>query len=47
MNKLITLGRITRWFILLQEFDITIIDKPGKDNLVVDFLSRLNADNEG
>lgn len=26
---------------MLQEFDITILDKPGKDNVVVDFLSRL------
>ena len=25
----------------LQEFNITIIDKTGRDNLVVDFLSRL------
>ena len=27
--------------LMLQEFDITILDKPGKDNVVVDFLSRL------
>lgn len=26
---------------LLQEFDITIVDKPGKDNVVADFLSRI------
>ena len=25
----------------MQEFDITIIDKPGKHNVVEDFLSRL------
>ena len=43
MNKPITLGRITRWLLLLQEFDITIVDKPGKDNVVADFLSRLNT----
>jgi hypothetical protein len=41
MNKPITNGRVTRWFLLLQEFDITILDKPGKDNVVVDFLSRI------
>jgi len=29
-NKPITNGRITRWLILLQEFDITIKDRPGK-----------------
>ena len=39
MNKPITNGRVTRWIMLLQEFNITVIDRPGKDNLVVDFLS--------
>lgn len=38
MNKPITHGRVTRWLLLLQEFDITIINKPGKENVVVDFL---------
>jgi hypothetical protein len=28
---------------LLQEFDITILDKPGKDNAMVDFLYRITA----
>ena len=41
MNKPVTLGRIIRWILLLQEFDITIVDKPGKDNVVADFLSRI------
>jgi hypothetical protein len=41
MNKPITNARVTRWLLLLQEFNITIIDRPGKDNLVFDFLSRL------
>jgi hypothetical protein len=45
MNKPITNGRVTRWLLLLQEFDITILDKPGRENVVVDFLSRIN--NEG
>eukprot|EP00253_Pinus_taeda_P003814 PITA_03814 len=40
-NKPITNGRITRWLILLQEFDITIKDRPGKENHVADFLSRM------
>lgn len=40
-NKPITNGRITRWLILLQEFDITINDRPGKENPVADFLSRM------
>jgi hypothetical protein len=46
INNPITNGRITRWLLLLQEFDITIIDKPGKDNVVVDFLSRLINEEE-
>jgi hypothetical protein len=41
MNKPITNDRVTRWLLLLQEFNITIIDRPGRDNLVVDFLSSL------
>jgi hypothetical protein len=41
MNKDVTNARVTRWLLLLQEFNITIIDRPGRDNLVVDFLSRL------
>jgi len=30
--------------LLLQEFDISIVDKLGKDNVVVDFLSRIEHD---
>jgi hypothetical protein len=30
MNKPITNARVTRWLLLLQEFDITIVDRPGK-----------------
>jgi len=44
MNKPITNGRISHWLLLLQEFDITIVDNPGKDNVVADFLSRLTID---
>jgi len=32
---------VTRWLILLQEFDITIKDRPGKENPVADLLSRM------
>lgn len=46
MNKPITNGRFTRWLLLLQEFNITIVDRPGKENLVVDFLSRINHGGE-
>ena len=41
MNKPITNGRVTRWLLLLQEYDIIVLNKLGKDNVVVDFLSRL------
>lgn len=40
-NKPVTNGRVTRWLILLQEFDITIKDRPGKENPVADFLLRM------
>jgi len=43
MNKAITNRRITRWLLLLWEFNITIQYQPGKDNQVVDFLSRLHT----
>jgi hypothetical protein len=32
MNRPIKNGMITRWMLLLQEFDITIVDQPGKEN---------------
>jgi hypothetical protein len=46
MKKPITNARVTRWLLLLQEFDITIVDRPGKENLVADFLSRLTPDDD-
>ena len=46
MNKPITNGRITRWLLLLQEFNITIQDRPGKENQVVDFLSHIHSPND-
>jgi len=42
MNKLDVNATIIRWFLLLQQFDLTIVDKPWKENVVVDFLSRMN-----
>jgi hypothetical protein len=44
MKFFITSARVTRWLLLLQEFDITIVDRPGKENVVADFLSRLTPD---
>lgn len=34
-------SRLIRWIILLQEFDLTIKDKKGSDNVIADHLSRL------
>jgi hypothetical protein len=39
MKKPITNGRVTRWLLLLQELNITMLDRPIKDNVVVDFIS--------
>ena len=36
-----TKPRLTRWILLCQEFNLTIKDKKGVDNLVADHLSRL------
>eukprot|EP00253_Pinus_taeda_P005907 PITA_05907 len=41
MNKPITIGRVTIWLLLSQEFNINVLDRPRKQNIVVDFLSRI------
>eukprot|EP00253_Pinus_taeda_P030628 PITA_30628 len=41
MSKPITNGSVTRWLLLLQEFNIIVLDRPGKQNIVADFLSRI------
>jgi hypothetical protein len=46
MNKPDINGRIIRWILLLQQFDLTILDKPGKHNVVAYFLSRLTIPTE-
>ncbi|CAM8914465.1 unnamed protein product [Rhodiola kirilowii] len=38
--------RLTRWILLLQEFDTGIKDKKGVENLVADHLSRLEGNEE-
>lgn len=37
MNKPDVNARIIRWLLLLQQFDLTIVDKPGKENVFADF----------
>lgn len=41
MNKPNFNGRVIRCLLLLREFDLTILDKPSKHNVVVYFLSIL------
>eukprot|EP00253_Pinus_taeda_P006733 PITA_06733 len=49
MNKPNVNSEIIRWLLLLQQFDLTIVDNPGKENVVADFLSisTLPAGEEG
>lgn len=37
---------MTHWLLLLQEFDITIKDRPGKENPVEDLMSRVPKIND-
>ena len=40
-------ARLIRWILLLQEFDLEIKDRPGKENAAADHLSRLVAVDSG
>ncbi|GJZ47550.1 reverse transcriptase domain-containing protein [Tanacetum coccineum] len=39
--------RLLRWIILLQEFDVIILDKKGAENLAADHLCRLENPHQG
>ena len=41
LSKQDTKPRLTRWILLCQEFNLTIKDKKGVENVVSDHLSRL------
>ena len=41
MNKPCTTRRITRWLLLLQEFDFEIIVRKGKQHFMADHMSRI------
>jgi hypothetical protein len=41
MNKKDAKPRLIRWVLLLQEFDLHIVDRKGEDNPVADHLSRM------
>nr|GEV53076.1 reverse transcriptase domain-containing protein [Tanacetum cinerariifolium] len=40
-KEMLVVPRLLRWVLLLQEFDITILDKKGSEKLAADHLSRL------
>ena len=41
VNKQALTGRLSRWMLLLQEFDFQIHHRPGVQHAVADYLSRL------
>eukprot|EP00253_Pinus_taeda_P033712 PITA_33712 len=46
MNKLVTNRRVAIWLRFLREFNITVLDRRGKQNTVADFLSRIHNTKE-
>eukprot|EP00253_Pinus_taeda_P007337 PITA_07337 len=46
MNRPVTNGRVTRWLHILQEFNIIVLDRPGKQKAVADFLFRIQNTKE-
>ncbi|MCO5559123.1 hypothetical protein L7F22_012715 [Adiantum nelumboides] len=41
VNKPCATGRISRWLLILLEFDFTVVVRPGKKHLMADHLSRI------
>lgn len=45
VNKTTISGKLARWLLLVQIFNITIVDKLGKANVLANFLSKLHLPN--
>ena len=43
VNKPEPTRRLARWILLLQEFDYSIVHKPGREHLIADYFSRLES----
>ena len=41
VNRPVVSGRITRWMLLLQEYDFEVVNKLGRSHVMVDHLSRI------
>jgi hypothetical protein len=41
--KKVTKPRLIKWVLLLQEYDLEIVDRRGKDNPVADHLSHMEG----
>lgn len=41
MDKDIVTSRVITWLLFLQEFEITILNKPSQENVLMNFFSRL------
>jgi hypothetical protein len=46
MNKPIIDDRVTKWLLLLQEFNIIVLERPRKYNVVANFLSRIKNEDD-
>jgi hypothetical protein len=43
VNKPVHQGKFFRWLLLFQEFEFEVVVRPGKKNVILDHLSRLET----